>query len=104
MLFLPTRSLFNYNSLSGLKGTLHYIAAEPSLHGTLKHSTQLNLQVLATDGLTLLLISTTVELYLLSLGSHDVQLVHFWLQGFILDPKVLLRSCISHFDKIIFHL
>lgn len=97
MLFLPARSLFNYNSLSGLKGTLYLIAAKPSLHGTLKTLSQLNLQVLGTDSLTLPFIPTTVQ-YLLSLGSHDVQLVHFWLQGFILDPKVLLCSCISHFD------
>lgn len=42
--------------------------------------------------------------YLLSLGGHHVQLVHLWFQGLILDPKVLICSCISHFHKIFLHL
>lgn len=42
--------------------------------------------------------------YLLSLGSHYVQLVYLWFQGLILDPKVLLCSCITHFHQIVLHL
>lgn len=42
--------------------------------------------------------------YLLSLGSHDVQLVHLWFQGLILDPQVLLCSCITHFHQIVLNL
>lgn len=43
-------------------------------------------------------------MYLLSLGCHDVQLVNLGLQGLILDPQILFRSCITHFHKAVLHL
>ena len=42
--------------------------------------------------------------YLLSLGSHDVELIHLWFQGLILDPQILFSTRIAHFDQAVLHL
>lgn len=43
-------------------------------------------------------------LYLLPLGCHQIEFVHLWLQGLVLDAQILLSYSITHFRQILLHL
>lgn len=49
-------------------------------------------------------VKNTLIKYLLSLGSHHVEFVHFGLQRFVLDAQILLRARITNLRQVLLHL